>query len=515
MFAQEREREYGLELSSVFEAAELGYDQTRIPALVLSGEGTLVAFCEGRSAPGDWSPIDIIARRSGDGGNTWGQVVVLAKGQGGPISNATPIIDQNGTLHVLYQENYDRCYIVQSIDDGLSWTDPRDITAAFEDFRPEYDWKVMAPGPGHGIQLRNGRLVVGVWLCEPAGVNTPGGDHRPSCVATIYSDDHGGSWNRGEIIMRNTKGVLNPSESVVVELSDGRVMINSRSESTAHRRLVAVSPDGAREWSEPRFDGALFEPVCMAGLLAAHDPATGKRVLLFSNPDSSHRPEEMNRNGYASRENGVIRISYDDGKTWPHSRVIDAGPFSYSDLAVAADGTVYCLYEAGVWGKPPFHANTHVALARFHLEWVKRAPTVSAKGRREGHDGQRVTAGRSRGPWSGRAREPRPAFTDGRLFALGLVWPLLVRGFEVDSPRFERVEGRSPTADDGPGEKISLPGCHILGWPLPIRNEIVFSRTTDFYLHDHSGTDHLARRRSRQLGVAALSRPGSRRGRSP
>jgi len=373
-FAQTAQRDYSLELIPVFEAEKLGYRLTRIPALVLSGKGTLIAFCEGRTAPGDWSDIDIIARRSRDGGTTWSDMVILAKSEGGPISNATPIVDRNGTIHVLYQKNYDRCYIVHSTDDGVTWTKPRDITAAFEAFRPEYNWKVMAPGPAHGIQLQNGRLVVGVWLCEPVGVNAPGGDHRPSCVATIYSDDHGQTWQRGDIIMRNTRKIFNPSESVVVELSDGRVMINSRSESDAHRRLVAISPDGARNWSEPKFDDALFEPVCMGSIFAANDPATGQRVLLFVNPDSSHRPEETNRHGYASRENGVIKLSYDDGQTWTHSRVIDAGPFSYSDLTVAPDGTVYCIYEAGLWGESPFHLNTHVVLARFNLEWVKNAP---------------------------------------------------------------------------------------------------------------------------------------------
>ena len=373
------ERPSTLEIIPVFEAEKLGYQVTRIPALVRTNQGTLLAFCEGRAAPGDWAPIDIIARRSTDGGTTWSELHMVAKSDGRPNSNATPIVDRDGTIHLLYQISYEKCFIVQSKDDGVTWSQPRDITAAFEAFRSEYNWKVMAPGPGHGIQLRNGRLLVGVWLCEPAGVNAPGGDHRPSCVATIYSDDHGKTWRRGDIIIRNGGGIFNPSESVVVELSDGRVMINSRSESRRHRRLVALSPNGISNWSAPKFDDALYEAICMGSLIATQDAATGKQLLLFCAPDSSHRPQELNRNGYTSRENGVVRISEDDGKTWTASRAIDAGPFSYSDLAAAPDGTVYCLYEAGRWGDTAFHVNTHIALARFKLDWIRSAPLPAVK----------------------------------------------------------------------------------------------------------------------------------------
>jgi sialidase-1 len=364
-----------IEIAPVFEAAKLGYHSTRIPALLRTGKATLLAFCEGRKGRGgDWAQIDILARRSCDGGRTWGDVTVLAKSTGGPVSNAVPIADRNGTVHFLFQRDYSQCFACCSTDDGATWSEPRDITGTFEAFRHEYPWKVLAPGPGHGIQLSSGRLLVPVWLCNPAGKGIAGGDHRPSCVATIFSDDHGTTWQRGEIVVDTTPELLNPSESVAVELSDQRVMLNIRSESTEHRRLLAFSADGARGWSKPAFHEQLYEPVCMASLLATTDPETGRRVLLFCNPDSQHNTEELNSRHFAGRDNGTIKLSTDDGKTWPVSRVIDAGPFSYSDLAASPDGTVYCLYEAGIWGKSPHHVNTHVALARFTLRWVEQAP---------------------------------------------------------------------------------------------------------------------------------------------
>jgi len=375
-----QQQEPALTVTPVFAAAKLGYDTTRIPALVRTDHGTLLAFCEGRSGPGgDWARISIIERRSPDDGKSWDDVRVVAKSTGGPVSNATPLVERDGTVLLLYQRDYSRCYLCESKDEGASWSAPRDITAVFEQFRPEYNWKVLAPGPGHGIQLRTGRLIVPIWLCEPGGKAVPGGDHRPSCVATIYSDDGGATWHRGEIVAGNTAEHPNPSENAAVELSDGRVLLNVRSEATAHRRLVSISPDGATGWSTPTFDQALYEPVCMASLLATRDPASGRRVILFCNPDSWYNSTEFNAVHFRARENGVIRLSYDDGKTWPVSRPIDAGPFSYSDLAAAPDGSVFCLYEAGVKDSNPRGNTSHIALAKFSLRWLESNPTPARR----------------------------------------------------------------------------------------------------------------------------------------
>jgi sialate O-acetylesterase len=376
MMTQSRE----LVISPVFEAAKLGYLQARIPAILYTSAGTLLAFCEARRASGDWAEIDVVMRRSSDGGRSWSEVTVLAKSSGGPISNATPIADADGTVHFIFHRDYRHCYYLRSRDDGRTWTEPREITSAFEAFRSEYDWEVIASGPGHAIQLRNGRLVVPVWLCDPAGDKIPGGDHRPSCVSTIFSDDHGATWSRGQIVIDTTAEFPNPSETAAVELSDGRVMLNIRSEASTHRRIVSISPDGATGWSVPRFDEGLYEPVCMAGLLGTSDPESSNRVLLFSNPDSRHKPEEANTEvHFCARENGTVKMSYDNGATWPASRVIEAGPFSYSDLASDGNGTVFCLYEAGVWGESPHHRNTHVALARFSLRWLENNPDRDSK----------------------------------------------------------------------------------------------------------------------------------------
>lgn len=360
-----------LEFVKVFDAAQLGYITTRIPALVTTRQGTVLAFCEARRGMDDWSAIDIFVNRSADGGLTWEGGELLLTGGGRLASNATPIADRDGTVHFLFQRNYERAFYMRSEDDGVTWTEPQDITYAFEAFRPEYNWQVLAPGPGHSVQLGSGRLLAPVWLCDPATPGVAPGDHRPSCVVTVYSDDGGETWERGEIVLDSAPAHLNPSETVAAELSDGRVMLNIRSESPQHRRLVTTSQDGIRGWSEPVFDDALYEPVCMASLIALPDPKDSDRQLLvFVNPDSRHEPgERLPAIHFSARENLVAKLSYDEGVTWPVAKLIDPGMASYSDLAVTADRTMLCLYEAGTL-EGAMGKTTHLNLARFDLEWL-------------------------------------------------------------------------------------------------------------------------------------------------
>ena len=278
----------------LFEPVRDGYTMFHVPALVVTKKGTLLAFAEGRYGNGnDWADIDLDMRRSTDGGNTWEPLRVIIKhSEGKPTSNITPIVDENGTIHLLFQINYARAYYMKSVDDGKTWSTPQDITYAFDSFKKNYDWKVLAPGPGHAIQLFNGRLLVPVWLCIPDR-SKPGGDHRPSCVATIYSDDHGKTWQRGNIISNNrdiaadrTDTIINPNESVLLQLEDGRVMINMRNESKLNRRLISYSADGISGWTTPHFDTALFEPVCMASLTRISGADGQENRILFVNPDS-------------------------------------------------------------------------------------------------------------------------------------------------------------------------------------------------------------------------------------
>ena len=363
-----------MERLPLFEAGDGAYAIYRIPGIVVTAAGTLLACCEARcSARGDWGAIDLLLRRSTDTGRTWEPpqrmnrspepvgrnpaAVAQGLGEGGQACNNPLLIAdrQPGRVHFLYCVEYARCFYRVSQDDGLSWSEPRDIPRALREFQKRYPWRVCAVGPGHGIQLSSGRLLVPVWLSPGTG----GHAHRPSASASIYSDDAGLSWHAGEIILADGPVFANPSETALVELSDGQVMANVRTESSFQRRVSALSPDGASAWSPLRIERDLFEPVCFAGLVRSPEGS-----LLFSNPDS------LSSSGPGrKRENLTVRLSTDDGLTWPAARVIEPGLAGYSDLAAGLDGSVYCLYEGGGLGGDAY-ASAHLWLARFDLAWL-------------------------------------------------------------------------------------------------------------------------------------------------
>jgi sialidase-1 len=360
----------------LFEAGEGGYMLYRIPGIVVTSGGNVLAYCEARrSDRGDWGPTDIMLRRSSDRGETWEPVrrlveppavpknpVALQHGLGKEgevtVNNPVAIVDRTaGAVQFLYCVEYARCFTMRSEDEGQTWTEPVEITEVFERFRPEYEWKVIATGPGHGIQLRSGRLLLPVWL----STGTAGHGHRPSCISVIYSEDGGKRWERGEIVAAHPQPA-NPSETAAVELADGRVMLNLRHEGPERRRGVSVSPDGATRWSPVRFDPALPEPVCMGSLIRlSMRPEQDRNRILFSNP---HNPDSN------ERRNLTVKLSYDEGETWPVAKAIEPGTSGYSDLAVGPDERIYCFYERGGAGASHFRTR-FPTLARFDLEWLE------------------------------------------------------------------------------------------------------------------------------------------------
>lgn len=350
-----------LQKSDLFEAKQNGYNLYRIPGIVVTRKGTILAYAEARQANrGDWGPIDIVLRRSTDNGKTWEPQRVIANVEGphqkNPVAlaqnlaqptdktynNPVAIPDRDGTVHFLFCLEYMRAFYMRSTDDGKTFSKPIEITAAFEEFRKDYNWKVLATGPGHGIQLRNGRLLVPIWI----SLGTGGHAHRPSVASVIYSDDHGQSWHRGDIAVPDTPDFVYPSETMAAQLPDGRVLLNARSEAKARRRILTYSMDGVTNWSKPAFHEQLREPVCMASMIAT------RYGLIFSNPDTPG-PE---------RRNVTIRLSRDNGQTWPVAKPLEPGPSGYSDLAPARNGDILCFYE---------RANRYLTLARFNLAWLQ------------------------------------------------------------------------------------------------------------------------------------------------
>ena len=372
----------------LFEARTEGYWNYRVPGILCTPRGVVLATAEARRGRGgDWDGNDLVLRRSLDGGLTWElprQIVGCDDYGPGPISNYCMIEDrEGGPIQALFCHNYARVYSLHSADDGETWSPPVEITEALLPFRAQYPWRVIATGPGHGVQLRRGphrgRMVVPVWMSDGSGTEFGPGKlgHRPSSVACMYSDDGGQTWQCGDFVAHSDERVINPSETVPVELSDGRVMFNIRSESPQNRRLVAVSPDGAHDWSAPRFDPALLEPVCMASILRLKRQPTGREAIVFANPDNLEN-ELIPAGGNLAhdRKRLTVKLSLDDGQTWPVSRVLEVGPSGYSDLAETPDGTVLCVYECGMIER--MTDTRSVVVARFDLAWVTGAGEARA-----------------------------------------------------------------------------------------------------------------------------------------
>jgi sialidase-1 len=381
--APARAAEPFLEKIDLFRAGDDGYALYHIPGIVVTAKGTVLAWAEARRVRSDWDMIDILLRRSEDGGRTWSKAEKVADVPGpktkNPVAlrlkNVKPtdvtynnpvfIADRDGTVHFLFCLEYFRCFYCRSVDDGRSWSTPVEITSTFEQFRPVYDWKVFATGPDHGIQLTNGRLIVPVWLSTATGGNA----HRPSVSSTIYSDDQGKTWRAGEIAVPMTGEIVNPSETLAIQLADGRVMLNARNESKPHRRLITFSNDGATNWTPPVFDETLVEPICMGSLVRLSTEASGGRNrILFANPANLERADGKAEPGKSrDRRNMTVRLSYDEGHSWPVAKSVEPGFAAYSDLAVTPDGTILCFYGTG--SKLDF-AGEKLTLARFNLEWL-------------------------------------------------------------------------------------------------------------------------------------------------
>jgi len=328
------------ELTDVFISGSEGYHTYRIPGIVLTGKGTLLAFCEGRkTGRGDHGDLDLVLRRSGDGGKTW-EPMQLVYEEGGAaritIGNPCPVVDRTtGVVWLPFCRNNDRVFITHSSDDGKTWAKPTEITKDVK--KPEWGW--YATGPGHGIQLSSGRLVV---PCD-CGDSKGWGDWRNKGRSLVfYSDDHGKSWKLGGA---TDKGM---NECEVVELADKSLLLSMRNYFGKNQRAFATSADAGRTWSQPEHHEQVYCPTCQSSIQRySLEP---KNVILYSGP------------GGPGRNNLTVRASYDGGKTWPVARRVYEGGSAYSDLVVLADGVIGCLWERDGYKR--------ITFARFTLDWL-------------------------------------------------------------------------------------------------------------------------------------------------
>ncbi|WP_103063258.1 sialidase family protein [Actinomyces qiguomingii] len=363
----------------------------RIPAIATAPNGDLLVSYDERPT-GNWmasggdspNPNSIVQRRSTDGGKTWGPPTYIHRGN--PTSDTSLIegysdpsyvVDQQtGTIFNFHVKSFraglpnassrdnnpDNRDVVHaevsaSTDNGYTWTH-RVITEVVNPDRSSV-WRFAASG--QGIQIQHGAYA-GRLVQQFTEAPYRGG---PQIAFSVYSDDHGVTWQRGQGIGTHM------DENKVVELSDGSLMLNSRDRDSSGRRIVATSPDGGHTWTGERIAQDLPDSRNNAQLIRAFPNAAGDdpraKVLLFTNA-----PGYPGTNSWSARDRGTISVSCDDGNTWlpANQRIFQAGNTGYSTIAVQQDGRLGLVSEDNGRG---------IYYRSLPLSWIgSRCPSISA-----------------------------------------------------------------------------------------------------------------------------------------
>jgi sialidase-1 len=342
--------------TDVFVSGQDGYFAYRIPAIETAPDGTLLAFAEGRKYklgdPGSKEQdIDLVLKRSTDQGATWSPMKIIEDpGEKWSAANPCTLVDRGtGLVWLFYlrskpgRNTYTarpgtrdvEIFARTSGDNGASWSEPIDLTKATRDLS-DPKWRVSVVGPGGGICTRDGRLAIPVWRFAPWS------------DFAVFSTDHGRTWQRGDFV----PGVVG-DECQLIELADGRLLMDIRQHRGTHR-WRATSQDGGRTWSKP-FAGEAVSPVaCAIEQFTLKSAGDDRDRILWTGPKGP------------GRSNLVVRVSYDEGKTFPRERPIAKGFSAYSDLTILKDKTVGVLWERGEKTGYQF-----ITFTRFNREWLE------------------------------------------------------------------------------------------------------------------------------------------------
>ncbi len=326
-----------------------GYHTYRIPVVLVTAKGSVLAVCEGRKTSSkDHGDVDLIMKRSTDGGRSWAPQQVVHE-EGGDaqvtIGNPCPVVDAaTGTIWMPFTRDNKAVFITSSKDDGQTWSTPQNFSATA--MKPGWDW--VATGPGIGIQLgkgkKKGRLII-----PSDHKKTLAGGKVETNSHMMFSDDAGKTWKVSSPIQAGG------NECQVIERADGTLLVNTRMQGDfLGWRGTATSNDGGGTWTAITHEKLLPCPKCQASLIKDQDGS-----LLFSNPSSTPEGE---------RADLTVRLSPDGGKNWLLSRLLHAGPSGYSCLGVLPDGTYLCIYEGG---KKKYSES--IRIARFTLDWLTQS----------------------------------------------------------------------------------------------------------------------------------------------
>ncbi len=359
----------------VFTSGKDGYHTFRIPAVATAPDGSLIALAEARkynsADPGFHNnDIDLVVKRSTDSGRTWSPLKVLDDpGERWSACNPATVVDRGkGRVWVFHvRTKPDRSsrtsrpgtddattWARYSDDNGQTWSKPIDITKVARDVE---NWGCACFGPGGPIQDRKGRLIVP--LSRTTGRRNSAGKLVGGSwnAFVIFSDDDGRTWQRGQLL----PGGDRTNENQLVELADGRILMDARQMSGPHRWL-ATSSDGGQTWSKLR-PGETVSPVaCAIERCTLKSAGADRNRIVWSGPKGP------------GRANLVVRTSYDEGQTFTNERLISSNRAAYSDLTILKDGTVGILWERGAKRGYEF-----ITFSRLNLEFLDSGTPSPAK----------------------------------------------------------------------------------------------------------------------------------------
>jgi sialidase-1 len=352
---------------TVFESGKEGHKSYRIPAIVSLKNGTLLAFAEGRvHGAGDFGDINIVMKRSSDKGKTWSSLQYIAEFDTLQCGNPAPVVDltdpqyPEGRIFLFYNtgnnhegevrkgHGYKQVWYKTSVDAGQTWSVAVDITLQVHrpmqpKANPAYnfseDWRTYANTPGHAMQFRNGKYKGRIFVAANHSAGGPQKEGMDYDAHGFYTDDHGKTFQLGASL-----SWPGSNESMAAELSDGKLMFNSRNQKGDIRaRIVGISSTGGQTWDTVYFDHNLPDPVCQGSILTV-GKKKGKHIVAFCNAADTKR-----------RDNLTLRISHNDGFTWNKSFVIDStgkrDNAAYSDIVRISKKKIGILYEKDNYAK--------------------------------------------------------------------------------------------------------------------------------------------------------------------
>jgi sialidase-1 len=348
---------------AVFDSGTEGHKSYRIPAIIGLPDKELLAFCEGRvHGAGDFGDINIVMKRSSDGGKTWNALQTIVDADSLQAGNPAPVVDVDdpaypkGRIFLFYNtgNNHEgevrkghglrEVWYKTSTDNGTTWSDPVNITLQVHRPRqPEVnaaynfveDWRSYANTPGHAMQFQNGKYKGRIFVAANHSAGDPQKQFMDYKAFGFYTDDHGKTFHIGADV--NLPG---GNESMATELSNDKLMMNSRNQKGDVRaRIISISSDGGASWDTTYFDKNLVDPVNQGSILTI-GKKKGKNSIAFCNADDAKR-----------RDNLTLRISYDEGKTWSKNYRIDKSAegkndfTAYSDIVLISKKQIGVLYE--------------------------------------------------------------------------------------------------------------------------------------------------------------------------